>query len=140
MLGEIDAGEALAVEVLGDVGEGDEAGVALGGVHPVAGPGVVDDVGLAAEPDPDAVEGVIEDGQKDEGPLKDADQGEAVEEFDLGSVGEGAFEGLEVGEDVLDEEGADGDYAEQRVEFVPEKGGSLAGAQGWNSAPEGGRG
>ena len=64
VLGENDAGEALAIDVLGDVGEGDEAGVALGGVHPVAGPGVVDEVGLAAEPDPDAVEGVIEDGKK----------------------------------------------------------------------------
>ena len=41
---------------------------------------------------------------------------------------------------MLEEEGADGDYAEQGVEFVPEKGGSLAGAQGWDTAPEGGRG
>ncbi len=129
MLGQADAHEALAEDVLGDVGEGDEAGVALGDVHPVAGPGVVDDVGLAAQPDPDAVEGVIEDGQKDEDPLQDADQGQAVEELDLGSVGEGAFEGLEVGEQVLQEEGADGDDAQQRVQLVPEKGGSLAGAQ-----------
>ena len=137
---EADAHEALASDVLGDVGEGDEAGVALGGVHPVAGPGVVDDVRLAAQPDLDAVEGVIEDGQKDEDPLQHADQGQAVEELDLGSVGEGAFEGLEVGEEVLEQEGADGDDAEQGVELAPEKGGSLAGAQGLDAAPECGRG
>jgi len=49
-------------------------------------------------------------------------------------------ESLKVGEDVLDEEGADGDYAEEGVELVPEKSVSLAGAQGWDTAPESGRG
>jgi len=78
MVGKVDAGEALAVEVLRDVGEGDEAGVALGDIEPVAGPGVVDDVRFAAQPDVDAVDPVIEDGQKDEDPLEDADQGQAV--------------------------------------------------------------
>ncbi|WP_433983493.1 hypothetical protein RBB78_20340 [Tunturiibacter empetritectus] len=44
-------------------------------------------------------------------------------------VGEGAVEGLEVGDDVLDEEGADGDDAGEGVEFVPEVGVAFAGAE-----------
>src|SRR5580658_1346411 len=36
MLGEHDAGEALPPDVLNNVGESDEAGVALGHVHPIA--------------------------------------------------------------------------------------------------------
>ena len=83
---------------------------------------------------------MIEDGQEDEGPLEDADHGQAVEELDLSSVGGGAFEGLEVGEQMLEEEGADGDYAEQRVQFAEEKGVSLGGAQGLDAAADGGRG
>ena len=42
--------------MLADVENRDQAGPALGHVHPVAGPGVVNDVGLSAQPDPDAVE------------------------------------------------------------------------------------
>jgi hypothetical protein len=41
---------------------------------------------------------------------------------------------------MLEEEGADGDDAEQRVELVPEEGVSLAGAQGWDAAADGWRG
>jgi hypothetical protein len=52
---------------------------------------------------------------EDEGPLEDADEREGVEELDLEAVGDGAVDGLEVGEDVLDEEGADGDDAGERV-------------------------
>ena len=119
MVGQIDPAEALAVYVLRDVGEGDEACIALRDVHPIAGPGVVDDVGLAAEPDVDAVDAVIEDGQKDEDPFEYADEGQAVEELDLVAIGDGAFEGFEVGQDVLEEKCADGDDAEERVKLSP---------------------
>jgi hypothetical protein len=79
---------------------------------------------------------VIEDGQKDEDPLEHADQGQAVEELDLRAVGDGAFEGLKVREQVLEQEGADGDDAEQRVQLAPDEGGSLAGAQGLDAAAD----
>ncbi len=139
MLRELDAHEALADDVLPYIDDGDEAGVSLGGVHPIAGPGVVDDVGLAAEPDPNAVEAVIEDGQEDEDPLEDTDEGKAVEELDLVAIGDGAFEGLEVGEDVLEKEGADGDDPEQRVELAEEEFVSLGGAQGRHAFADGWR-
>ncbi len=67
---------------------------------------------------------------EDEAPLEDADEREGVEELDLLGVGEGAVPGLEVGDDVLDEEGADGDDAGQRMEAPPEEGVALAGAEG----------
>ena len=133
IFGQADAHEALAKDVLDDVSEGDEAGVALGHVHPVAGPGVVDDVGLAAQPDVDAVDAVIEDGQEDEDPLEHADQRQAVEELDLRAVGDGAFERFEVREQVLEQKSADGNDAEQRMQLAPEEGVSLAGAQRLNA-------
>ena len=129
VLGKRDAAEALSPDVLDDVDEGDEASDALGEIHPVASPGVDVDVGAAADGDEDAVSGVEGEGDEDEDPLEDADEGEGVEELDLLGVGEGAVEGLEVGDDVLDEEGADGDDAGERVEFAPRKGVSLACAE-----------
>ena len=126
VLGERDAGEALAVEVLDDVEEGDDAGDALGEIHPVAGPGVDVDVGAAADGDEDAVEGVVGEGDEDEDPLEDADEREGVEEEDLLGVGERAVDDLVVGDDVLDEEGADGDDAGERVQLAPEEGVAFA--------------
>ena len=87
IVGQIGAGETLADDVLNDVEERDEAGVALGEVHPVASPGVVNDIGFAAQPDVDAIDAVIEDGQEDKDPLEHANQGKAVEELDLCRVG-----------------------------------------------------
>jgi len=121
MVRKVDAGEALPVYMLRDVGEGDEAGVALRDVHPIAGPGVVDDVGLAAKPDPNSVDAVIEDGQKDEDPFEYTNQGKAVEEFDLVAIGDGPFVHFEIRKKMLQQERADGDDAEQRVELAPEE-------------------
>jgi hypothetical protein len=115
--------------VLANIQKCDQTRVALGGIHPIARPGVVDDVRLAAEPDVDAVDAVIEDGQKYEGPLEDAHKRQVVEELDLVSIGDWAFEGLEVREQVLEKEGYDGDYAEQRMQLVPEKGVPLGSAE-----------
>jgi len=54
---------------------------------------------------------VIGEGDEDESPLEDADERQAVKEADLRGVGSGAVEGFEIGEDVFDEKGADGDDA-----------------------------
>ena len=76
------------------------------------------------------------EGDEDEGPLEDADERQGVEEEDLLGVGEGAVDGLEVGDDVLDEEGADGDDSGEGVELAPEEGVALAGAEGLHSGLE----
>ena len=69
------------------------------------------------------------EGDEDEGPLEDADQREGVEQTDLLGVGERAVEGLDVGEDVLDEECADGDEAGEGVQLAPEEGVAGVGAE-----------
>ena len=69
------------------------------------------------------------EGDEDECPLEHANEREGVEELDLLGVGEGAVEGLEVGDDVLDEEGADGDDAGEGVQLAPEEGVSFTGAE-----------
>ena len=138
MLGQLSTQESLADDVLDDVDEGDIAGPALDGVHPVPCPGVVDDIGFAANGDVDAVEGVVGEGQEDEADFQHANQGQAVEEFDLGTVGGGAFERLKVGEQVLDQEGTDGHNAGEGVELAQQEGVSLTGAKGRNTAANGG--
>src|ERR1700756_4916442 len=70
---------ALSVKMPGYVGEGDEAGVALRGVEPVPYPGIGGDVGLAAYPNIDAIAGVIEHGQEDEGPFDKGAEGDGLE-------------------------------------------------------------
>jgi hypothetical protein len=59
---------------------------------------------------------VVGERQKDESPLQHPHQRQAVEELHLRGVGGGAFERLKVGEDVLDQERADGDDAHQRMQ------------------------
>src|ERR1700735_1185623 len=108
-----DAHEALAQHMLEDVSEGDQACIALCDVHPVPGPRIVDNVRFAAQPDINAVESVIKDGQEDENPLENTNQGQGIEELDLRTIGSGTFECLEVREQVLQKKGANGNDAEQ---------------------------
>ena len=117
-----------------DVRERDDAGDPLGEVGPVAGPRIDVDAGAATEGDEDAVEGVEGEGQENQGPFQDAHERERVAEFDLLGVGEGAVPGFEVGNDVLEEEGADGDDAGKGVELVPEEGVALACAEGLDAS------
>src|SRR5882762_8917114 len=70
---------ALGVEMPCDVGEGDEAGVALRGVEPIPYPGVGGDVGFASNPDVDAVAGVIEHGKENEGPFDEGTERDGLE-------------------------------------------------------------
>jgi hypothetical protein len=132
--GQLYAGEALTPDVLDDVGEGDEAGDALGEIHPVAGPGVDIYSCPAAEGDEDAVESVEGERDEDEGPLEHADEREGVEELYLQPIRKWPIDGFVVGEDVLDEEGADGDDAGERVQLAPEEGVALAGVEGLDAA------
>src|ERR1700693_2251838 len=55
---QIDAGKAHRPRMPDDVGEGDTAGPALRGVHPVAGPGIFDRIPIAAVPDIKTIERV----------------------------------------------------------------------------------
>ena len=72
---------------------------------------------------------MIEDRQEDEGPLEDADEGQAVEELDLIAIGDRPFERFEVGEQVFKKKSADGDDAEKGVELAEEEFVPLGGAE-----------
>ena len=108
---------ALGVEMPGDVEEGDEAGVALGGVEPVPYPGVGGDVGLAAYPYIDAVAGVVEHGQENEGPLDERAERDGLEvagDFVIFCRGD---EDGAVGPEMFGEERANGNDSGKRMKF-----------------------
>jgi len=108
---------ALGVEMPGDVQEGDEAGVALGGVEPVPYPGIGGDVGFAAYPYIDAVSGVVEDGEEDEGPFDERAEGDGLEvagDFVIFGSGD---EGGAVGPEMFGEERANGNDSGKRMKF-----------------------
>ena len=102
------ASEAQVVRVLGDVDEGNNAGPALGRIKPVAGPGIIADVGLPAPPDVDAIQGVVEDRDPDAEQLQTHDEGQAIQKLDLGPVSVRALESLGVRNEVFKQKQADG--------------------------------
>ena len=103
---DVNAAEAQMPGVPHDVAEGDGAGPALESEHPVAGPGIVADVALAAEPDVEAVERVIKDRQPDPEQFEVENEREAGEQFDLLGVCGGTAGGECVGDEVFDQERA----------------------------------
>src|SRR6185369_17249296 len=92
------------------------------------------DVRATADGDEDAVEGVVGERDEDQSPLEEADERQPIEKFDLLGVGEGAVDGLEVGDDVLNKEGTDGHDAGERMQPAPEEGVSLASAKRLHTA------
>ena len=129
IVGQVRAHETLGGHVVADVNECEDAGPALRGVHPVAGPGVIHDVRSAAEPNEDAVDGVVSDGNENENPFQHAHRRQAIEELHLRRVGRGAFQRLEVGDEMLQQKCADGNDAEQGMQLVPEERVAFAGAK-----------
>jgi hypothetical protein len=83
---------------------------------------------------------VIEDGQKDEDPFQHTDQRQAVEKPDLSPVGRRPLQRVEVRDKVLKKKGAERDDAQQRMQLVPKKRCTLAGAKRSDSAANGGCG
>ena len=108
---------ALSVKMPGDVDEGDEAGVTLRGVEPVPYPGVGGDVGLATYPYIDAIAGVVEHGEEDEGPFDERAKGNGLEiSRDLIVFGPGDEDGA-VGPEMFGEKRANGNDSGKRVKF-----------------------
>ncbi len=107
----------LGVEMPSDVDEGDKAGVALRGVKLIPYPGVGGDVGLAANPDVDAVTCMVEHGQEDESPFDEGAEGDGLEVAgDFVVLGGGDEDGA-VGPEMFGEKRADGNDSGERVKF-----------------------
>jgi|SRR5271165_5305739 len=112
------SGPALGVEMPTYIDEGDETSVALRGIEPVADPGVGRDVGLAAHPDVNAVEAVVEDGEKDGGPFDEGAIRDSLEFLRDGIVLFGTDESGAVGVKMFGKESADGKDARERMKFA----------------------
>ena len=126
---QVHAGKAQGVSVLHDVDEGDDAGPALRAIEPVAGPGIIGDVGLALIPDEDAVESVVEDRNPNEKQFQQKNERQAVQKCDLPAVGVCAFEGFGVRDEVFEKKGSDGYDATEGVQTAQQKRCPLASAQ-----------
>ena len=125
--------EAQMPGVPHDVAEGDGAGPALQGEHPVSGPGIVGDVALAPEPDIEAIKRVVQNRQPDPEELEVENKRKAGQQFDLLGVSARAAGGECVGDKVLNQKGAYGNNAAQRMELAEQERMALAGAQGRNA-------
>jgi len=112
------------------VNEGDGAGPALQSEHPVARPGIIGDVTLAAEPDVEAVERVVKNRQPDPEQLEVENEGEARQQFHLLGVRTGPAGGERIGDEMLDQERAHRNNAAERMELAEQKRMALPGAQG----------
>jgi len=108
---------ALRVEMPGDVGKGDEAGVALDGVEPVPYPGVRRDIGFTANPDVDAVAGVVEHGKEDERPFDEGTEWDGLEIAGDFVVFCGGDEDGAIGPEMFGEKGANGNDSGERMKF-----------------------
>src|ERR1700693_1893739 len=107
MTQDMNAAKAHVPGVLDDIKKRDAAGPALGGEHPVASPGIIRNVALAAEPDVEAVKGVVENRQPDPEQFEVENEGKARQEFDLLGVRGRAAGGECVGDEMFDQERAD---------------------------------
>ena len=125
--------------MLNDVGERDVAGNALRDVAPVPGPRVHIDVGTPAQPDIDAIKRMEGEGNEDESPLQDADEGQCVEELDLLGIGKRSIDRFKVRDNVLDQKRANRDDARQRVQATQKIGVALARAKRLHATNRSGR-
>ena len=130
---QVHAGEAQEVRVLRYKNKRDDAGPAMSGVEPIAGPRVIGDVALALIPDPKAVEAVVGDRDPDEEQLQQKNERQAVQKLDLLAISRWAFEGLGVRDEVFEKESSDGYDAAQGMQTAQQERGTLASAQ-WSDA------
>ena len=108
---------ALGVEMPGDVGKCDEAGVALRGVKLIPYPGVGGDIGFTSYPYIDAVAGVIEHGEEDEGPFDEGTEWNGLEVAGDFVVLGGGDKDDAVGPEMFGKECANGNDSGERVKF-----------------------
>ena len=108
------------------VEKSDGAGPALRSIHPVSGPGILAKIAVTPIPNIKTVEGVIENGQPDTKQLKTYYEREAAEQFNLFCVSGWASSRKCVGNEMFDEESADGNDTAKRVQTAQPKRISLA--------------
>src|SRR5271169_3472225 len=121
------------ISMLHHVGERDDAGPALRSVKPVARPGISADVGRALIPDVDAVEPVVKNRNPDEEQFQKKNERQAVQKLDLFSVGDRAFEGFGIRDEVFEKKSSDRYDAAERMQTAEQERRSLASTEGSDS-------
>src|SRR5437667_6488285 len=101
------AGEANMPGMPAHIEEGNGAGPALCGVHPVAGPGILANIGVAAIPDVEAIERVKENREPDAEQFQRDDKRETGEKFDLLGIRRWAVDGEGGGDEVINQDISD---------------------------------
>src|SRR5436853_6792312 len=127
---QINSAEAHGPGMPDDVGKRDDASPALRGIHPVARPGIIGDIRLAAPPDVKAVQRMKQDGQPDAEQFKHSYEWQSAKKTNLTSVGGRSTSGGSVrDQDVFEQKCADGDNPAERVQPAQQKGVPLTCAQ-----------
>src|ERR1700722_10497686 len=129
MTQDVNPAEAQLPGVPHDVEEGDTAGPALSGEHPVSGPGIFSNVAFAPVPDIEAVQSVIKNGNPDPEQLKIKDKRKTGEQLHLFGVGARASGGECVGNEMLNQKRAHRNDAAQRMKFAKQKRMSMSRSQ-----------
>src|SRR5260370_1984 len=118
-----------------DVGKNYCAGPALQRVHPIALPGIADDVSFTAIPDVETVEPMESNRQPDAEGFEHNHQRQTAHEPYLAGIGLGTIDGHGVGkQNRFEQTCADRDNSTQRMQAPPEVGASLASPQRGNSS------
>src|SRR5450755_2959007 len=123
------AREAQKPSVLHHVGERDDPRPALRSVQPVTGPRISRNIRITLIPDVDAIETVIKNRNPDKEQLQQKNARQAVQKLDLLSIGQRAFEGFGVRDEVFKKEGPDGHDTAERMQTAQQERSALAGAQ-----------
>src|SRR5256885_6044999 len=118
---QVDAAEAQMPGMPGHVEEGDGAGPALRGIHPVAQPGVIPNVRTPAKPNVEAVKGVIQNWQPDSEEFESYDERESRKQLNLFRIGVRAFGGEGIGNKMFDQKQAHRNNPAKRVQAAQQE-------------------
>ena len=118
---QVHAAEAQMPSMPDDVAEGYRASPALEGVHPVAGPGILDHIAFAAIPDIKTVERVKQNRQPDAEQFQPNHKRKTAQELNLLGISARALGGKRVRNKMLHQKKTDGDDSAQRVQTPQQK-------------------
>jgi len=121
MTQDVNSAEAQMPCVPNYVEKNNSARPALGGKHPVAGPGIFGYVALAAKPNVEAVKRVIKNRQPNPEQLQIEDEREARKQFDLFGIRGGSSRCKRIRDEVLDQKCTDRDDATERMKPAQEE-------------------
>jgi hypothetical protein len=116
MCQQVDAAEAQMPGMPGHIEKGDGAGPTLSGIHPVARPRVVPDVGISAIPDIEAVKGVIQNGKPDPKEFESYDERESSQQLNLFRIRARTSSGEGVGNKMFDQKESNRNNSAKRVQ------------------------